>query len=146
MQSQNDISQPVKQTRMLPETNLSTLNQSTGLGESVQIHCCYLINKSSQLASYTLELSSSFITVLSNNNNKVKAELQLNPLHAREMPLIPKKNLQAEGEASEDGYWYPLKLSSPQNHYRVLYLETQKLRSTLLQATLTAQGYANQLE
>ena len=75
------------------------------------------------MAGYVLELSSSSIKVLSKNDGKVKAELTLASSHVREMPLEPRDSNDATTEAGQ-AYWYPLRLSSPQNHFRVIYLES----------------------
>ncbi len=99
------------------------ISEITAATTSTSTHRCYLLNKHNQLAGYVLELARSNIKVLSKNDGKVKAELALGTSHVREMPLEPRDTTDAPTEAS-NAYWYPLRLSSPQNHFRVIYLET----------------------
>ena len=114
---------------------------------------CFLMTKNGSLSQYTLQISSESASIVSAAKGRVKAEISLKSAHIKQMPKQPRST--SGYSSTEDSspmatankvYWYPVKYVVSDNRSRTVFLESRKLRSAVIQAVITAQGFANQLD
>ena len=140
----NDKTQRQAFTSKVSDTS-STDDSQSDEGVASPLYPCYMNNKVLEKTLFLLQLVGQELRVISRNNKRVKATLQLENLHARTFPKQVRTQPASE-ERKDQSYWYPLKLVFAEKKSRMVFLESRKQRAEVLSAILTAQGYPSQLE
>ena len=110
----------------------------------------FINNKRSLKAPYLLQFTEGKLRVLSVSHRKVKMTVDIQTVHAKQLPKEPLKQEECHLIATDDAetrqsqFWYPLKMIREHKKSRKLYFECNSDRKAILYAILHRQGFTSQ--
>ena len=106
-----------------------------------------------------IEVLSDMIRILAQNGAKLHAEIPINIVAALKVLKIQKNNSSDSHDSTDEEqqptknlagqrvqYWYPIKLSLPENKSRTILAESNTMRNSILKAIYRVQGFSSPLD
>ena len=106
-----------------------------------------------------IEVLSDMIRILAQNGAKLHAEIPINIVAALKVLKIQRNNSSDSHDSTDEEqqptknlagqrvqYWYPIKLSLPENKSRTILAESNTMRNSILKAIYRVQGFSSPLD